>query len=98
MPIITQTRSLSINSLSTLVYLSHDHYLFLVLGVINHSLTVASKLEPLLSDAEQFEILKTVTDSTIPAPTLSPNMKRKDITIVTDYLKLPKLIICILDT
>ena len=45
-----------------------------------------SKLNPRLTEADQFEIIKVTTDSIIPAPTLSPNTKRKDITVVSGSL------------
>ncbi len=50
-----------------------------------HSVTLSiySKLNPRLTEADQFEIIKIVTDSIIPATMLSPNTKRKEITVVT---------------
>jgi hypothetical protein len=45
------------------------------------SLGTLVKLEPFLTDAEQFEVIKITTECCLPSPTLSPNTKRKDITI-----------------
>lgn len=42
-----------------------------------------SKLEPYLTDADQYDIINVTTDTVLPAPSLSPNIKRKDITIVS---------------
>ncbi|XP_011410499.2 PREDICTED: maestro heat-like repeat-containing protein family member 1 [Amphimedon queenslandica] len=61
MPVLTETKSLAIRALTTLV-----------------------KLEPYLTDADQYDILNVSTDAILPSPPLSPNTKRKDITITPE--------------
>ena len=42
-----------------------------------------SKLEPFLTEADQFDIIKVTTDYVLPLPALSPNTRKKDITVVS---------------
>lgn len=48
------------------------------------ALSTLVKLQPRLSDADQFDMIKIATDHVIPAPTLSPNTRRRDITITPE--------------
>ena len=45
---------------------------------------VYSKLNPQLSDADQFDAIKVSIDSVLPVPLLSPNTKRKEVTVVSE--------------